>query len=537
MKMTITNLTLLALLVATASCNEKVAPELQNASSSSTVPNIVAPSEYYFSVTNTASYLLNYKLHKTGLGNATAACEVRKSLPLHNNFYQNGNDPDSDITCYLEAEELALYHGGMSLQVGASANTCEYLGYSPFSYYNRMPGDSTRTFYQFECGGDTVDDNDLALAANGVIDVSTGDPSVSLSCDRPFIDPGIDDGSGGYTNRAAFAATDEELCRFNYKDGDEEKCDIGVINVLKYSITEVTTPTPALLVGAVEKRTIKCGGQPYNCIKGPHKLVHQKSTRYTKLYSTARNEAFTQNFEYPPLIQSEFPGTFEYANFRRNLASLSIDYGDSINYDSTTYMGQFSSITTFDPTLMDRYTNNMMMDGSDLIAMAVSNDWTYGFSDSTRLYKAYYAKPLAAEAFLGLDGYRTNPFYTFYCMDAAFDIKARIRLVVRDWDRVFPENGRLELISDINLGTNGRQDVYQVEEIPDDQDPHNMYNDLADWDDIIPMVRTLGDYDRAITIWRPSPPSSAGTDIFGISNDFLDGFFNPARFPNVSKDE
>lgn len=31
----------------------------------------------------------------------------------------------------------------------------------------------------------------------------------------------------------------------------------------------------------------------------------------------------------------------------------------------------------------------------------------------------------------------SNPFYTFYCLDAAREIKARIRLTVRDWDRSF----------------------------------------------------------------------------------------------------
>ena len=33
--------------------------------------------------------------------------------------------------------------------------------------------------------------------------------------------------------------------------------------------------------------------------------------------------------------------------------------------------------------------------------------------------------------------YKTKPYYTFNCLDAARDLKARIRLEVRDWDRVF----------------------------------------------------------------------------------------------------
>ena len=37
----------------------------------------------------------------------------------------------------------------------------------------------------------------------------------------------------------------------------------------------------------------------------------------------------------------------------------------------------------------------------------------------------------------GAPGYQAQPFYTFNCLDAARDLKARIRLQVRDWDRVF----------------------------------------------------------------------------------------------------
>ena len=38
---------------------------------------------------------------------------------------------------------------------------------------------------------------------------------------------------------------------------------------------------------------------------------------------------------------------------------------------------------------------------------------------------------------LGHSAYEANPFYTFECLDAARDLKARIRVQVREWDRVF----------------------------------------------------------------------------------------------------
>ena len=71
----ISKLSLLALSLLISACNEKVAPELTKGEAS--LPDVaVPPAEYYFSVTNTSSPLLNYNLLKTGLGNQTAPCEV-----------------------------------------------------------------------------------------------------------------------------------------------------------------------------------------------------------------------------------------------------------------------------------------------------------------------------------------------------------------------------------------------------------------------------------------------------------------------------
>ena len=38
----------------------------------------------------------------------------------------------------------------------------------------------------------------------------------------------------------------------------------------------------------------------------------------------------------------------------------------------------------------------------------------------------------------------TQPFYTFNCLDGAKDIKARIRLIVRDWNKTFKVNSAID---------------------------------------------------------------------------------------------
>jgi len=112
-------------------CNEKVSPELQGANSTTPENEIVElPEEYYFKITDESPTLLNYKLHKTGPTNANKECSIKKNEALTNDEYKTGT-PESglDISCFMEAEELSLHHGGMSFGIYASKNTCDYVAY------------------------------------------------------------------------------------------------------------------------------------------------------------------------------------------------------------------------------------------------------------------------------------------------------------------------------------------------------------------------------------------------------------------------
>lgn len=529
------SLAVLATLLLGVACNEKVAPELQEGNSSSTVPEVIPPSTYYFEVTNTSSYLLNYKLHKTGSGNYNTACEVKKNVPLSNSLYRDGADPDSDITCFLEAEELALHFGGVNLQVAASANTCEYVAYSPFSFYNRQPGNSSTSLIKVECAGDTVTPADVSGQLGAYVQTDGGFATCTQWVDHSLFATPND-------REAFYAQSDEELCRFNYTDGDKEKCDEGVIQVRTYTVDT----DPAKL--KFTDRTVKCGGKAYNCLAGPIRLLSTSTQNIIMYYDTQRNQAFAEPFTLPPLLTTTLSsginndwGNWQYANYRRNLADPNIDYGNGLSVDPVTYQAKFGNQREFNPLLMDRYSNNKKLDGNELIPTATWDFWSYAYNWTT-MNKYYKSTPLAAEPFLGHSTRRTNPFYTFYCLDGAYDIKARIRMVIRDWDRSFPDNANLELLSDINLLTNARQDLYNTEEIPDDQDRLNMYNDRDDWDDLISMERTAGAFDSTNTLYAPvsvnaNEGPAGGVDITGQTINYTDGFFNPLIFPRTYKSE
>jgi hypothetical protein len=492
-------------------CNEKVSPDLKQGAASSGPtgstgpgPTIVPPSVYYFGVNNVSSYMLNYKLHKTGSGNANAECVIKKNVPLTNDLYRatiNAAD-NSDISCFMEVEELALFFAGMKLEVAASSNTCDYVAYAPFSYYNRMPGSSSTELSMITCSEDFNDGNVPA----GLVEYDDGSLK-NATCEKNIIDTNIALGQ----RRPFNVSSDEELCRFNYTDGDEEQCDIGVIDITEHALSYDEENN---VVRNTTTRKLKCGGKHYNCIKGPIRLLNTQSSRFTEIISTTRNESFTKSYDFPSLITNIAKGTTEYANFRRNLADPTIDYK---NNDDVDYPIAFANKKDFTPRLMDHYSNNKRMDGTTvLISSEQLENASYGMLDLSNKY--YTKKPLAAEPFLGFGTFRTNPFYTFYCLDNAFDIKARIRIIVRDWDRIFPStNANFELISDINL-SDARQDVAAGSvEVEGDQDGLNPLNDLRDWDDLLPMTRSSGALNLGETIWGPT-----------------NGFFKSGTFPNAS---
>jgi hypothetical protein len=496
-------LTPLIMAFALISCNEQVSPKLQDANSSSVVPPTITPTEYYFKLKDTSALIQNYKLHRTGAANAAATCEVRKNIPLTNDLFLSPGAADSDITCFFEAEELSLFHGGFSFEFEASPNTCDYVSYTPFSYYNRIPGDSSSELTQVICETETVTPTHIDTVGGSMVELNSGGV---LGCDQ-YADDNLDP-----TQRTFFSVeTDDELCRFNYKDGDQEQCDQGVINVteLKVSHTpaDADAGTPEIIKSTINSRIVRCGGKHYNCVGGPIRAEEsasaEKTSKYSIIYQTVKNEKFVQSRTYEAVGGS--PINMTYANHRRFLSSPIINF---VNPSSGSYNSAFTGAKDYTGNVMENYSKNIRMDELTPVVSATE------LANASIVYRggrpAYTAKPLAAEPYLGLLG-RTSPFYTFECLDRAYETKARIRMVVRDWDRIYSgDAAKQELISDINEGYNARQDNID-------------FLNLLDWDDFIPMSRSSGAFDPTNTKWEPHNGSSTL-------------LFSPAIFPNISNE-
>ncbi len=509
---TLSKLSFLSLALLLGACNEKVSPELQGAASSTTTSGgatIIPPDTFYFKLTNASDSMLNFKLHKTGTGNANSNCEISNTTGLSSDAYR-GSPSTYDISCYMEADELAMHFNGFAFNIESSSNTCEYIGYAPFSFYDRMPGSSTGTYEFLNCEGFA----DTAFLVTNPAFVGRTCNSIKASS----VPGGTEFPSEGFDTK--------DLCRFDYsQETGAPNCDVGEVTVVERVVTRLAGPDGTLgnaddVMSIISTPTInKCLGKITNCIQGPIKNepTLSKNTSGIVITKSATNSAVSLNKSYAGLI-GNYNSNRRYVNFRRDLASFDIEYGNSNKPLSSGYLSSFGDplySKSYNPELVMNYANNKRMDGTALVTTV-----------PTLESGMYIASPYAAEPYIGLNGSRTNPLYMAYCLDSAFDVKARIKMVVRDWDRTLPSSSTstyFERISDADLlPPFARQDVPYTDEVTGDPDSWNAFNDILDWDDTIEMERddSGAPYDPTITIWRPLPDAT-----------YTDGFFNPAWFP------
>lgn len=488
-------LLIIPLFIFITGCNEKVSPNLQSSSTTtgssttSSTSTVVPPTTYYFGLTNQSDTLLGYKLHQTGSGNATTECKISSTTELSNANYI-ANQSANDINCYFEAEELSLHFNGLSLSYDASQSTCDYVGYSPFSYFDLQPGNSTATYAKIICGeGASLPSSAQRLAFVNDLTVNSGLHLTNPISATPACNQYIDITTGTATTTPRSATTVTDLCDYNYEtDTASVNCDSGEISVIEYTLDGATT-TPNIVsnIGAVS--TTKCGGKTINCVSGAIRQETElnKYTRGTMIARTTLNSSYTRTLDLPSTHSLGKSSNKYYINYRRDLASSAAPFNGAWAgpYDDgvtgAAYMALFNTATTFSPAIFDRYARNRKEDSTSMITAAMLTRQS--------LSNGHVSVPYAAEPYLGVSD-AVNPYYTFYCFDNAFDVKARIRLFIREWDRTLPTtNTTLELISDINAGTSARQDIPGVDEISGENDPYNAFNDLGDWDDLLPMAR------------------------------------------------
>ena len=89
-------------------------------------------------------------------------------------------------------------------------------------------------------------------------------------------------------------------------------------------------------------------------------------------------------------------------------------------------------------------------------------------------------KNSSAESELQVDLMKRTPFYTYNCLTNSGEIQARIRLLIREWNKPFKGNDSIDLIDpDSNLTNNNMDDIGNL----DDSYIGDTWNSFKDFDD------------------------------------------------------
>lgn len=200
-------------------------------------------------------------------------------------------------------------------------------------------------------------------------------------------------------------------CYGNYTDEGGPNSDTGTVTVNTYTASTAGNPCDT-----VAQTTINCGGTKIACLAGPITSVITDSA------------ALANGFRVSTIFSAE--GLEKTWDIRSSLEFLDV-------------------------------TN--LRNANGVVLNACSN---------TRANANTWASQTQA-ATVAPHGGGENPFYEFTCLDAAKDIKARIRLVVREWNRTFRINDLINDVLPVKMNTNAVDPLFG-----------STYNQIQDWDNV-----------------------------------------------------
>jgi hypothetical protein len=361
-----------------------------------------------FEITQVTDDGSSFLLHKEGRGLAGAKCKVFGAQVIDDPtdaLYGDSLYGFNDVVCRLEAGEQDLYTEGVKLNIKAGGGMCEFVRYKPFSYQGISAGATSATYVKYaEFDGSAC----LSTVTNGI------DPSI-LTAAAPQARPvGVRDfdqtychsGSSCISNDANPAIKDSEdgFCSYDHSllqtggGAVYPNTDTGSYNLVTVAC-ELTDEAAGVCTCASTVTKVECGGDQSKRIAGPiHDTAINVAIENSVIYSSF--DSLSESLELKAPITSGADGNYRLANYTAKNSCYSAAPGNSYHIEDSVAVG----LTTF-------------------------NDTWESFNNSN-------------DAFGGTN---LNQFYGFECLNAAGDVKARIRLQVRDWDRTFvPENTEVE---------------------------------------------------------------------------------------------
>ncbi|MBF0298798.1 MAG: hypothetical protein HQK51_08765 [Oligoflexia bacterium] len=242
---------------------------------------------------------------------------------------------------------------------------------------------------------------------------------------------------------------DSSMCRFNYTDVNLS-CDEGSVTIQDKDTSDPPDPDSNNgcfpVSGTHPGTTTQCGGKWKNCLAGP--LLEMSSLVWPIRTEMSLSLAENKNKDFDKIWQFSAPITKNYVSNMYLSNYMAFCGGSGSNYQYNT---------------------------AGLIAYATT--LPNGFAASIAAVQASISgvDPINA----GNTTYPTNPFYTFECLNKAGDLKARIRVVVREWDRNFDPTSLNLIVAKPQEGN--LMDSTSAEDDPFDD---SYFNDYDDWDDM-----------------------------------------------------
>ncbi len=395
-----------------------------------------------FEVSQLTDSASSFLMHKEGQGYGATYCRVITPQVIDDNADSRYNQyiyGFNDVLCRLEGGEGDLYNSGVSFNITAGAGMCEYVTYTPFSYKPFLPGKTERYIVKYEDFGDagSCGSGDIVETTDGNATNAVWGPNSNL---RLVVPATLNSGGGAPATAAqlgAAGATDpsfgsdaycldgdciklesaDDLCRFDYSRGnsnwpnlDEGTVTVATVNCSYEEDEDADTGDVTTHCNCTASETvINCGGDSNNNMGGPKSVWSADNTDEAIVYDSNSGLEKIEEITNPRDLQTK-------NSFVANYLSI----------DSWTTAGQC-------------YENNFHVNAYSAVGV---------LEDNVAAWNSYVQPldPLGSAGVTGVVDY--DNFYTFNCLDAAYNVKARIRVQVRDWDREFtPELAALERVT------------------------------------------------------------------------------------------
>lgn len=342
-----------------------------------------------FQLKNITQNSTSYHLHKYGVGNSVAKCEV--PVTALGSGEEALIDQTNDILCWLEADEVQLYFNGGDFQLNAPAGYCEYIQVKPYYFWTAPPMNTQKIIKSVDCAN-TLSPNCVALG--GVIESK-------IVC------------SGDYTSVGG------------------PNCDEGYVTLNAYNVAEDNTYT-------LTTSTTACGGKRTNCYAGPGVDfgVDREGYPIATDYLAYTGLSIEYKVTAPGPTGKNYGSNYYISNFTSNFSSGVDAYlYDYTSIGSITGMSRFSQVSqvgqyTYLTAGEPNYDNNAGVAAGDTAVVD-------GGLDPLKRANSTLIKTGPLLWTTGVRNYPVNPFYEFSCLNYAHETKARIRLQIREWNQIF----------------------------------------------------------------------------------------------------